>query len=560
MGISIVKPAGVPGRSWPAIVIGCFVAFGGLLFGYDTGTIGGILAMDYWRNEFSTGYVNPNDKRLDVSPSQSAAVVSILSAGTFFGALTAAPLADFFGRRLALLISAGIVFNFGVVLQTASTALPMFIAGRFFAGFGVGLISALIPLYQSETAPKWIRGVIVGCYQLAITIGLLLAAVVDNATQHRSDTGSYRIPIAIQFLWAIILVIGLLFLPETPRYLIKRGNYQKAAESLAKLRRLPHDDPYIREELAEIQANHEYELKLGKASYLDCFRGGMAKRLATGCLLQALQQLTGVNFIFYYGTQYFKNSGISNAFVIQMITSAVNVSSTLPGLYGIEKFGRRPLLLWGAVGMCISQLLVAVLGTVTTGQNADGSVFAKNLAGQKASIAFICIYIFFFASTWGPLAWVVCGEIFPLKVHAKALSMSVATNWLLNWAIAYSTPYLVNYGEGNANLQSKIFFIWFACCFVCIAFVYFMIYETKGLSLEQIDELYESKTSAKNSVHWKPSKHFVDLVDGHERKHDIGHENGGVLVDEKNEAEHSTHSPAHHSGLGHDNAVATGHE
>ncbi|KAK6607591.1 hexose transporter protein [Botrytis cinerea] len=517
MGISIVKPAGVPGRSWPAIVIGCFVAFGGLLFGYDTGTIGGILAMDYWRKEFSTGYVNPNDKILDVSPSQSAAVVSILSAGTFFGALTAAPLADLFGRRLALLLSAGIVFNFGVVLQTASTALPMFIAGRFFAGFGVGLISALIPLYQSETAPKWIRGVIVGCYQLAITIGLLLAAVVDNATQHRNDTGSYRIPIAVQFLWAIILVIGLLFLPETPRYLIKLGK---------------------------------------SSSYLDCFRGGMAKRLATGCLLQALQQLTGVNFIFYYGTQYFKNSGISNAFVIQMITSAVNVSSTLPGLYGIEKFGRRPLLLWGAVGMCISQLLVAVLGTVTTGQNPDGSVFAKNLAGQKASIAFICIYIFFFASTWGPLAWVVCGEIFPLKVRAKALSMSVATNWLLNWAIAYSTPYLVNYGEGNANLQSKIFFIWFACCFVCIAFVYFMIYETKGLTLEQIDELYESNTSAKNSVHWKPSKHFVDLVDGHE--------NGGVLVDEKTDektsASHSAHSPARHAESGHDNAVASGRE
>ncbi|KAM0160378.1 hypothetical protein ACHAQE_001501 [Botrytis cinerea] len=557
MGISIVKPAGVPGRSWPAIVIGCFVAFGGLLFGYDTGTIGGILAMDYWRKEFSTGYVNPNDKILDVSPSQSAAVVSILSAGTFFGALTAAPLADLFGRRLALLLSAGIVFNFGVVLQTASTALPMFIAGRFFAGFGVGLISALIPLYQSETAPKWIRGVIVGCYQLAITIGLLLAAVVDNATQHRNDTGSYRIPIAVQFLWAIILVIGLLFLPETPRYLIKCGNHPKAAQSLAKLRRLPHDDPYIIEELAEIQANHDYELRLGKSSsYLDCFRGGMAKRLATGCLLQALQQLTGVNFIFYYGTQYFKNSGISNAFVIQMITSAVNVSSTLPGLYGIEKFGRRPLLLWGAVGMCISQLLVAVLGTVTTGQNPDGSVFAKNLAGQKASIAFICIYIFFFASTWGPLAWVVCGEIFPLKVRAKALSMSVATNWLLNWAIAYSTPYLVNYGEGNANLQSKIFFIWFACCFVCIAFVYFMIYETKGLTLEQIDELYESNTSAKNSVHWKPSKHFVDLVDGHE--------NGGVLVDEKTDektsASHSAHSPARHAESGHDNAVALGRE
>ncbi|APA11917.1 hypothetical protein SS1G_05456 [Sclerotinia sclerotiorum 1980 UF-70] len=549
MGISIVKPTGVPGRSWPAIVIGCFVAFGGLLFGYDTGTIGGILAMDYWQKEFSTGYVNPKN-HLDVSPSQSAAVVSILSAGTFFGALTAAPLADFFGRRIALLISSGLVFNFGVILQTASTALPMFIAGRFFAGFGVGLISALIPLYQAETAPKWIRGVIVGCYQLAITIGLLLAAVVDNATQGRNDTGSYRIPIAIQFLWAIILVVGLLFLPETPRYLIKRGQYQKAARSLSKLRRLPADDTYIRDELAEITANHEYELQLGQASYADCFRGGMAKRLATGCLLQALQQLTGVNFIFYYGTQYFKNSGITNAFVIQMITSAVNVSSTLPGLYGIEKFGRRPLLLWGAVGMCVSQLIVAVLGTTTTGQTATGDVFAKNIPAQKASIAFICIYIFFFASTWGPLAWVVCGEIFPLKVRAKALSMSVATNWLLNWAIAYSTPYLVNYGKGNANLQSKIFFIWFACCFVCIAFVYFMIYETKGLTLEQIDELYDSNTTAKDSVHWKPSKHFVDLVDGHDQVGDMGHDNnGGVLTDEKTATHSQAHTPGHNTGV-----------
>jgi SP family sugar:H+ symporter-like MFS transporter len=398
MGLALKKPQGVPGKSWPAIVIGMFVAFGGVLFGYDTGTISGIIAMPYWQDQFSTGF-HDTTGHLNINSSQQSEVVSILSAGTFFGALGAAPIADRIGRRFSLIASC-CVFIFGVILQTAATHLPMFIAGRFFAGFGVGLVSALIPLYQSETAPKWIRGVIVGSYQLAITIGLLLAAVVNNSTKNRNDTGSYRIPIAVQFAWALILITGMLILPETPRYLIRSGNPEKAARSLAKLRRLPVDHAAIHDELGEIIANHEYELTLGRATYLDCFKGGVGKRLATGCGLQALQQLTGINFIFYYGTKYFQNSGIHNPFVISMITSSVNTASTLPGLYAIDKWGRRPLLFWGAIGMTVSQLLVAILGTTTTGQDAAGNVFAKNIAAQKASIAFVCIYIFFFASTW----------------------------------------------------------------------------------------------------------------------------------------------------------------
>lgn len=139
----------------------------------------------------------------------------------------------------------------------------------------------------------------------------------------------------------------MLLLPETPRYLIRSGKFDKAARSLSRLRRLPVDHEAIQLELDEIQANHEYELSLGKASYLDCFRGKILKRQMTGCLLQGLQQLTGINFIFYYGTQYFKNSGITNAFIISMITSSVNTASTLPGLYAIDKWGRRPLLFWG---------------------------------------------------------------------------------------------------------------------------------------------------------------------------------------------------------------------
>ncbi|KAG9256369.1 high-affinity glucose transporter RGT2 [Emericellopsis atlantica] len=500
---ALARPASEEGKAWPAIVIGMFVAFGGVLFGYDTGTISGILAMPYWQRTFSTGYIDVNGNP-NVNASQESAIVSILSAGTFFGALSSPLLSDYFGRRLGLVISTW-VFNLGVVLNTVATSIPLFLAGRFFAGLGVGLISAMVPLYQSETAPKWIRGVIVGAYQWAITIGLLLAAIVNNATANRNDSGSYRIPISIQLLWSLILCIGMLILPETPRYLIKKDHVEKAAQSLSRLRRLPAEHDAIKTELAEIKANHDFETTMGKGTYLDCFRPPILKRQLTGMALQALQQLTGINFIFYYGTKYFQNSGVSSGFVISMITSAINVTSTIPGMYAIDKWGRRPLLFWGAIGMCVSQLIVAVCGTVSTGQYDDGEIFVKSLAGQKAAVSFVCIYIFFFASTWGPLAWVVTGEIFPLKTRAKSLSITTATNWLLNWAIAYSTPYLVNYGDGYANLQSKIFFVWFAACFICIAFVWFFIYETKGLSLEQVDQLYEEVSSARKSTQWRPS-------------------------------------------------------
>ncbi|KAF6818237.1 hexose transporter [Colletotrichum plurivorum] len=525
-----IKPAGEPGKAWPAILIGFFVAFGGLLFGYDTGTINGILEMSYWQRLFSTGYVNPAGNP-DVSPSQESAIVSILSAGTFFGALASPFLADTIGRRMGLAASTW-VFNLGVVLQTIAVDIPVFLAGRFFAGFGVGLISALVPLYQSETAPKWIRGAIVGAYQWAITIGLLLAAIVNNATHNRQDTGSYRIPIAVQFAWSIILFAGMLVLPETPRFLIRRGRLDRATNALSRLRRLPENDPAIAEELAEIQANHDYESNVGSASYMDCFKPPVLKRQFTGCALQALQQLTGINFIFYYGTQYFQNSGFSNGFVIGMITSSINVVSTLPGMYAVDRWGRRPMLLWGAVGMCVSQFLVAMLGTLTTGQDESGNIIVYNLPAQKAAIAFVCIYIFFFASTWGPLAWVVNGEIFGLKTRAKSLSLSTATNWLLNWAIAYSTPYLVNYGDGYANLQSKIFFVWFAACFLCIAFVWFFIYETKGLTLEEVEELYTEVSVASKSVGWRPSTTFRELA-GTEGDKAVPNSDGDIAHHEK---------------------------
>ena len=263
----------------------------GVLFGYDTGTIGGILAMHYWRKLFSTGYVNPQDNYPDVTSSQTSLIVSILSAGTTIGALASAPIADGIGRRWAMIVNT-FVFTFGVILQIAAVNIPLFVAGRFFAGLGVGLLSATIPLYQSETAPKWIRGTIVGCYQWAITIGLLIAAIVLNSTKGRNDTGSYRIPIGVQFLFSIIIVGGMLILPETPRYLIKRGKYDQAAKALSKIRRLDVTNEHLQDELSEIRANHEYEMNIGSSSYAALLKPPIRKRLLTGVLLQGLQQLT----------------------------------------------------------------------------------------------------------------------------------------------------------------------------------------------------------------------------------------------------------------------------
>lgn len=207
-------------------------------------------------------------------------------------------------------------------------------------------------------------------------------------------------------------------------------------------------------------------------------------------------------FLVYYGTTFFSNSGINNSFIVTLITNIINVVGSFPGLYMVEKWGRRPLLLFGAVGMCVSQLIAAIVGTVTT-----------SVVANKVLIAFVCLYIFFFACSWGPVSWVVTGELFPLKARAKCLSITTATNWLLNWAIAYATPYMVNEGPGNAGLQSKMFFIWGGFCFVAIIFVYTCVYETSGLSLEQVDELYNKIPLAWKSPGFVPSLHYTDVHD-----------------------------------------------
>ncbi|KAG0152412.1 hypothetical protein CROQUDRAFT_649808 [Cronartium quercuum f. sp. fusiforme G11] len=478
----------MPPPSTKAMLVGIsmalFAAFGGYLYGYDTGYISGTKEMPYWLQRFG----EPDDSgKFILTTEKNSLVTSILSVGTFVGALLASPIGDTLGRRWGVIAACG-VFCIGTTLQLASSSISTLAVGRVFAGLGVGVTSCLIPMYQSECAPKWIRGAVVACYQWAITIGLLIAAIVVNVTKNRPDSSCYRIPIGLEFIWATILALGLFCLPESPKYLIFKGRKEQARAALGRLLSLPADSEQVTREFNEVNDALVLERTIGVGSYADCFRSGKGRyrlRTLSGMGIQALQQLSGVNFIFYFGTSFFKNCGISNAFTISIITNAVNVSMTIPGIWAVDKTGRRLSLLMGAALMAVCEFIVAILGlTVSTSSS----------AGQNAMIASVCIYLGAFAASWGPVPWVVTSEIFPLAIRAKAMSLSTASNWALNFAIGYSTPYLVDSGPGKAGLGTNIFFLWGGLCTLCFFFTFLCIPETKGLSLEQVDDLYQNSS------------------------------------------------------------------
>lgn len=261
-----------------AYLMCAFAAFAGILFGYDSGYINGVMGTQVFKEEFGKAGLDENgDTVYAIAAGTTSLIVSILSAGTFFGALFSGALADWIGRRTTIITGCG-VFSVGVILQVASTTIPLIVVGRLVAGVGVGFVSAINILYMSEVAPRKVRGAIVSCYQFAITIGLMLASIVTYACRNYQNTGAYRIPIAIQFAWAIILSVGLFLLPESPRYFVKKQQLEKAAKALGRVRGQPSDSAYIVDELAEIQANFEYEMSVGTVGWLGMFTGGITNR------------------------------------------------------------------------------------------------------------------------------------------------------------------------------------------------------------------------------------------------------------------------------------------
>nr|ODN96905.1 glucose transporter [Cryptococcus depauperatus CBS 7855] len=517
-----------------------FASFGGIFLGYEAGYMNGVLGMNYFINMMTGLPIPPHNadkatKDVFTLPSwEKSLITSILSASTIFGAIIAGDLADYFGRRITI-ISGCADFIVGCILQTASSGLGLLVAGRLISGFGVGFISATITLYMSEIAPRRVRGAIVSGYQFCITIGLLLVSCVCYATQNRTDSGSYRIPIAVQFAWALILGSGLFCLPESPRWYVKRGKIKQARVALSRVRGQPVDSGYIKDEIDEIVANHEYETELIPSetyfsSWAACFSGGFRKpqsnlrRTVLGITLQMMQQWTGINFIFYFSTTFFHDLGtIPNPFLISLIITLVNVCSTPISFWTIEYFGRRPLMIYGAVGMFICEFIVGIIGVA---KPYDSEV-------ANAQISFICIYIFFFASTWGPGAWVCTGEIFPIPIRSRGVGLSTASNWFWNCIIAILTPYMV--GTDKGNLGSRVFFIWGSNCVLCFFYAYFFVWETKSLTLEQVDRMMEECASPRRSSGWKPHSTFAA---------EMHHQHEKMSVTEKEKVSEEEGAPA----------------
>ncbi|GLI82080.1 hypothetical protein PoHVEF18_010481 [Penicillium ochrochloron] len=458
--------------------------------------------MDYVKEHF--GHTVPktdeNPSGFLIASSRRSLITSILSAGTFIGALLGGTVSENIGRRLTIMLSC-LIFAIGVAVQVATVTVGGLVAGRFVAGLGVGGVSATVILYVSEISPRKVRGLLVSAYQWAITIGLLVASGVDQGCKDLDSRSSYRIPIGLQFIWAAILAAGLFLLPESPRYYVRCGRMEDALRSLERVRGQPGTNPAVQAELAEIKANFEYEKQIASTSWADCFKGGLSprgnlRRVIAGTCLQMFQQWTGINFIFYYGTTFFQSVGMKNAFLISTIMNVVNVVTTPASFWMIEKLGRRTLLLWGAAVMCVCEFLVAIIGVAKEGSQ----------AASTCLIVFTCFYIAAFATTWGPAAWVVVGEIYPLPIRAKGVALATASNWFWNCVIAVITPYMVDDNEGN--LKVKVFFVWGSALFLCLLFAYFFIPETKGLSLEQVDKMLEESTPA-TSAKWKPHDTFA---------------------------------------------------
>ena len=454
--------------------IGAIVAvatIGGFLFGYDSGAVNG--TQEGLRSTFALG-----DSGLGFT-------VGSLLIGCFIGAFIAGRLADMFGRRNVMILAA-LLFLAGALVQGLAAHQPVFVIARICGGMAVGAASVLSPAYISEVAPAAIRGRLTSIQQIMIIIGLTIAFVVNyflaafagvSTAPFWGGIAAWRWMYLMQAIPAAIFLVALLFIPESPRYLVSKGRDETAASVLSKL----FGSGVARAKLDEIRATFAEDHRPRLSDLKKPGGGGIRPIVWAGIMLAVFQQLVGINVIFYYGETLWKLAGVSEAAALQrnIISGVVSIAACLVTIAVIDKIGRKPLLLIGSAGMALSLFTMAFAFNSGTLDSA-GNLQLSHSMGLVALIA-ANLYVIFFNGTWGPVMWVMLGEMFPNQIRGSALAVAGFAQWFANYLIAQSFPIMASWSLTGAYLFYAV------SAAVSFFLVLKMVRETRGKELEQME-------------------------------------------------------------------------
>ena len=446
----------------------CLVAaLGGFLFGFDTAVISGTISLvknDFGLDAVSEGWF-----------------VSCALLGCIIGVSCSGKLSDHYGRKIVLIISA-ILFlasAIGCMLSASFTALIIF---RLIGGLGIGVASMVSPLYISEFAPSRLRGMMVSLYQLALTIGIVVAYftnawLVDHTAVHYTAEGMTRIftnevwraMLGLGALPSAVFLLSLLLVPESPRWLLLKGKQQQALAILVKIA----GPEAAQHEIGEFREQGDQDM----TSLKELFKPVYRKALWIGLLLPFLSQVCGINAVIYYGPRILEQAGftLNNALGGQVTIGLVNVVFTFVAIFTVDKWGRRPLLLVGVSGAVVSLLTIGIL-------------FALGITSGPWILLFILAFIACFAFSFGPVCWVVVGEIFPNAIRGKAMALATLSLWVGNFLVGQLTPLMLD-GIGS----SGTFWLFALCCSPALWLTWKVIPETKGRSLEDIEAHWENE-------------------------------------------------------------------
>ena len=480
------------------LLFAAFISLGGVLFGYDQGVVSVILT----ENQFLARFPR-------VAETSSGAgfwkglMTAMIELGALIGALNQGWIADKYSRKYSVVIAA-ILFAIGSVIQTASVSYAMLVIGRLVGGLGIGMLSMVAPLYISEISPPEIRGTLLVLEELSIVSGIVVAFWITYGTRYIANEWAWRLPFLLQIFPAIVLGLGIIFLPFSPRWLVSQGRIDEALDTLGILRQLPNTDDRVQQEWYDIRVEDLFHketsalrhpnlqdgsvsarAKLEILSWLDCFKHGCWRRTHIGIGIMFFQQLVGINALIYYSPTLFKTMGLD--YSMQLIMSGILNVTQLVGVFSslwtMDRFGRRPLLLSGSLLMTISHVLIAIL----VGKYSHD--WTAHRSAGWTSVAFLLFYMLSFGASWGPVPWALPAEIFPSSLRAKGVALSTCSNWLNNFIVGLITPPLVQ----NTGFGAYTFFAIF--CLLSLVWTQLFVPETRGRTLEQMDHVFKNTVS-----------------------------------------------------------------